>query len=194
VRTAQILVVEDERIVALHLRQRLVKLGYVVPKAVASGRDALLQIEALRPDLILMDVHIEGEIDGIDTAAQIPAEYFIAIIYLTAYSEEGTLERARATKPYGYLIKPFSEQELHATIQMALERCAAEGVVRQRIAEQAISDVSAHNAAKEHVARMEANYLGRTALDPQTMLWRSRSAVRSNSRLDAKTAANSRSR
>jgi two-component sensor histidine kinase len=118
----RIMVVEDERIVALHLKQQLSKLGYDVVAIAASGENALLKIADLRPDLVLMDIHIEGQLDGIDVSAKIPPALDIPIIYVTAFSEEGTLERARATKPYGYLVKPFSERELHATIQMALER------------------------------------------------------------------------
>ena len=91
-----------------------------------SGAQALQQIAEHRPDVVLMDIHIEGEIDGIETAARIPAELQIPVIYLTAYSEEATLERARATRPYGYLLKPFSERELHAAIQMVLERRRAD--------------------------------------------------------------------
>ncbi|MEA2754545.1 MAG: hypothetical protein QOJ54_834 [Aliidongia sp.] len=127
---ARIMVVEDERIVALHLRQQLMKLGYDVPAPVSSGEQALRQVEALKPQLILMDIHIDGAIDGIETAARIPADSHIPVIYLTAYSEQATLDRARTTKPYGYLVKPFSERELHATIQMALERSRAEQVQR----------------------------------------------------------------
>jgi signal transduction histidine kinase len=128
---SRIMVVEDERIVAMHLRQQLIKLGYDVPAPLASGEMALQQIEEMRPDLILMDIHIDGQVDGIETAARLPREYHIPVIYLTAYSEPATLDRARATKPYGYLIKPFSERELHATIQMALERTRAEGMERR---------------------------------------------------------------
>jgi signal transduction histidine kinase len=127
---ARILVVEDERIVALHLQVMLQGLGYEVVANVANGEQALQTIEEMLPDLVLMDVHLEGEIDGIATAARIPSSYHIPVVYLTAYSEEATLERARATKPYGYLLKPFSERELHATIQMVLERSAAEKALR----------------------------------------------------------------
>jgi signal transduction histidine kinase len=126
----RIIAVEDERIVALHLKQQLQNLGYEVPAVTASGEAALASIIEHRPDLVLMDIHIEGAIDGVDTAAQIPAELGIPVIYLTAYSEEATLERARATKPYGYLIKPYSERELHATIQMALARRDVERALR----------------------------------------------------------------
>jgi signal transduction histidine kinase len=127
---SKIIAVEDERIVALHLEQQLLNLGYEVPAVVSSGARALEAIAAFGPDLVLMDIHIEGDMDGIETAARIPAELGIPIIYLTAFSEEATLERARATKPYGYLIKPYSERELHAAIQMALERRRAEITLR----------------------------------------------------------------
>jgi diguanylate cyclase (GGDEF)-like protein/PAS domain S-box-containing protein len=127
----RIMVVEDESIVALHLRQQLMKLGYQVVDTVASGKQALERMNELRPDVVLMDIHIVGELDGIETAARIPGELQIPVIYLTAYSEEATLARARATKPYGYLVKPFAERELHATIQMTLERRAAELALRE---------------------------------------------------------------
>ncbi|WP_395457872.1 EAL domain-containing protein (plasmid) [Azospirillum melinis] len=128
---ARILVVEDERIVALHLQQRLKLLGYDVTTPAASGVQALASVRDERPDLVLMDIHIEGPMDGIDTAREISRTSDTPVIYLTAYSEQATLERARATRPYGYLVKPFSERELHATIQMALERRDADLVVRQ---------------------------------------------------------------
>jgi CheY-like chemotaxis protein len=127
---ARIMLVEDERIVALHLQQQLATFGYDVVASVANGTQALQKIEEDHPDLVLMDIHIEGEIDGIDTASRIPSSYHIPVVYLTAYSEEATLERARATKPYGYLLKPFSERELHATIQMVLERSGTEKALR----------------------------------------------------------------
>ncbi|MEN3976357.1 response regulator [Emcibacter sp. SYSU 3D8] len=123
---SRIMVVEDERIVALHIRQQLEKLGYEVPAVVASGEQALQSIDRDRPDLILMDIRIDGSIDGIETASRVPPEHKIPVVYLTAYSEEATLTRAKTTAPYGYLLKPFSERELHATIQMALERNKAE--------------------------------------------------------------------
>jgi diguanylate cyclase (GGDEF)-like protein len=118
----RVLIVEDERIVALHLRQRLSALGYKVSAAVASGTQALHEIREKRPDVILMDINLEGELDGIETTRLIPPELHIPVIYLTAYSEETTLERARGTLAYGYLLKPFSDRELHATIQMVLKR------------------------------------------------------------------------
>ena len=124
------MVVEDERIVGLHLELMLKSFGYDVVANVANGEQALQTIEETLPDLVLMDVSIEGEIDGIDTAARIPPSHHIAVVYLTSYSDEATLERARATKPYGYLLKPFSERELRATIEMVLERSGTEKALR----------------------------------------------------------------
>jgi signal transduction histidine kinase len=127
----KVLVVEDERVVALHLRQQLSRLGYQVPAMATAGEQALKHIRELLPDVVLMDIHIEGDIDGIETASRIPPELHIPVIYLTAYSEEATLERARLTKPYGYLLKPFSERELHAAIQMVLERRRADAALHE---------------------------------------------------------------
>ncbi|KAA5610266.1 hybrid sensor histidine kinase/response regulator [Rhodovastum atsumiense] len=129
-RANRIVIVEDERIVALHLKQQLRRLGYEVPALATSGATALRAIEQHRPDLVLMDIHIEGEIDGIETAARIPPDLDVPVVYLTAYSDEATLTRARATKPFGYLVKPFSERELHATIQMVMERQRTEAGMR----------------------------------------------------------------
>jgi len=126
----RILVVEDERIIALHLRQQLTKLGYDVPNAVSTGDHALRRIEQARPDLVLMDINLRGKMDGIATAALIPPAYRIPVIYLTAYSADTTLARAAATNPHGYLLKPFAERELHAMIQVTLARCQAERAAR----------------------------------------------------------------
>jgi diguanylate cyclase (GGDEF)-like protein/PAS domain S-box-containing protein len=123
---ASVLIVEDERIVAQHIKTQLTRLGYTVSGIAASGRQALDAAAAQRPDVILMDVAIEGPMDGIETAGRLPPDAAPPVIYLTAYAEEATLARARATTPYGYLLKPFTERELHATIQMTLERRSVE--------------------------------------------------------------------
>ncbi len=138
--SAHILIVEDEAIVAFNLQQRLSHMGYHVPDVAVSGRETLDLVSQSRPDLILMDIHIEGAMDGIDVAARIQQSHPVPVIYLTAYSEDSTLERARQTRPYGYLIKPFSERELHATIQMALERHAVEKALAdsQQLLQQAL--------------------------------------------------------
>ena len=141
---SRILIVEDERVVALNLQQRLIKLGYEIVGRAASGAQALELAEQGKPDMVLMDIHIEGDMDGIDTAAQLLSRYRLQVIYLTAYSEDTTLQRAKVTQPYGYLLKPFSERELHTTLQMALQRrtsdiALAESEERARLALEAVS-------------------------------------------------------
>ena len=138
--SAHILIVEDESIVAFNLQQRLSHMGYHVPDVAVSGTETLSLLSHSSPDLILMDIHIEGTMDGIDVAARIHETRSVPVIYLTAYSEDSTLERARQTRPYGYLIKPFSERELHATIQMALERHSVEKALAasQQLLQQAL--------------------------------------------------------
>lgn len=141
---AKILIVEDESIVAFNLQQRLAQLGYDVPHVAVSGQQSLDIVSRCQPDLVLMDIHIEGAMDGIEVAARLHETNMVPVIYLTAYSEDATLERARKTRPYGYLIKPFSERELHATIQMALERHAVEKDLAEnrRLLQQALDAAS----------------------------------------------------
>jgi PAS domain S-box-containing protein len=118
----RIIVVEDERIVAIQLEEQLKHLGYKVVAVVSSGEQALARTVELLPDLVLMDIHIRGELDGIETSARIPDALGIPVVYVTGDSDEATLERARATGPYGFLVKPVSGKDLHVTIQTALER------------------------------------------------------------------------
>jgi two-component system sensor kinase FixL len=122
VNAEKVLVVEDSAAIALDLSWQLETLGYDVVGTASSGEDALRLIANSRPDAVLMDIRLSGGMDGIETAARIPETINPAVIYLTGSSEEATLKRARQTQPYGYLLKPFSERELHATIQIALER------------------------------------------------------------------------
>lgn len=119
---SKILIVEDEAVVSLDITRRLEKMGYNVMGRLASGEEALELVQQERPDLVLMDINLQGEIDGIETANQLYQNYNIPVIYLTAYAGESTLERAKETKPYGYILKPFKERELRATIEVALSR------------------------------------------------------------------------
>lgn len=121
---AQILIVEDTASVAEQIQVLLESLGYTVPAVVASGEEAIEKAAATRPDLILMDIELQGNIDGIEAAQQITDRFDIPIIYVTAYGDEETLQRARITEPFGYLIKPFKARELHTTIEIALYRHA----------------------------------------------------------------------
>ena len=116
----RILVVEDEVIVAQDLKATLEKLGYAVPGVVSTGEDAIDKAGRLRPDLVLMDIVLKGDMDGIQTARHIRKGLEIPVVYLTAYADDATLERAKITEPFGYLIKPFEERELRTSIEMAL--------------------------------------------------------------------------
>ncbi|MFZ0456363.1 MAG: PAS domain S-box protein [Ignavibacteriaceae bacterium] len=117
---SKILIVEDESIVALELESRLIDLGYSVCGIVSSGADAINITASQIPDLILMDINIKGPIDGVETAEKIKGTIDIPIIFLTAFTDSNTLQRAKITEPYGYIVKPFEERELHTSIEIAL--------------------------------------------------------------------------
>jgi signal transduction histidine kinase len=117
-----ILVVEDERVVARDLQRILERLGYQVPAIAATAADAIIKATALQPDLLLMDIRLQDESDGISAAASILAQRDIPVVYLTAFSDDATRQRARQTAPYGYLVKPFDERTVQTTVEMALER------------------------------------------------------------------------
>ncbi|MBE9207514.1 response regulator [Nostoc sp. LEGE 06077] len=119
---ANILVVEDESIVAKDLQNRLRKFGYTVPAIASSGQEAINKAVEISPDLVLMDIRLKGQMDGIQAAEQIHKYLDVPIIYLTAYADESTLERAKITEPFGYLLKPFKERELKTNIEIALTK------------------------------------------------------------------------
>ena len=117
---AQILVVEDEGIIAQDIQNTLKKLGYAVPAIAYSGKEGIEKAQEIQPDLVLMDIVLGGGIDGIEAAEQIRRRFHIPVVYLTAYADEKTLQRAKITEPFGYILKPFEEKELYITIEMAL--------------------------------------------------------------------------
>ncbi|MCG6551916.1 MAG: response regulator [Candidatus Magnetominusculus sp. LBB02] len=119
---ARILVVEDETIVAMNIKDMLLEHGFDVTGVVSSAEDAIKQVEQNAPDLILMDIVLKGELDGVAAASIIHSRYDIPIIYLTAFSDDDTLSRAKHTKPYGYILKPFEGRELYINIEFALYR------------------------------------------------------------------------
>ncbi|HEX7155714.1 MAG TPA: diguanylate cyclase, partial [Burkholderiaceae bacterium] len=129
VNATRVMLVEDERIIALDMKRQLQSLGYEVPAVVASGAQAIERALAAPPDVVLMDINLEGDMDGIEAAQRIHETLPVPIIFLTAYSEDATLKRAQAALPYGYLVKPIEKRELHATIQMAAVRHRAQASV-----------------------------------------------------------------
>ncbi|MGZ7043384.1 MAG: response regulator, partial [Methanobacterium sp.] len=117
---ANILIVEDESITALGIKHKLQRLGYSVAAVESSGEDAIKKANELKPDLILMDIILKGEMDGIEAAGEIKQGLNIPIVYLTAYSDNNILERAKLTRPSGYITKPFSDADLKSAIEIAL--------------------------------------------------------------------------
>jgi CheY-like chemotaxis protein len=117
----RILIVEDEVVISMEIEVVLQQLGYEVAGSAMTGKDAILRAAETRPDLVLMDIWLKGEMDGTVAAEQINRLYKIPVIFLTAYSDSRTLEKAIATRPFGYLIKPFRKNELHTSIEIALQ-------------------------------------------------------------------------
>jgi two-component system, LytTR family, response regulator LytT len=115
-----VLVVEDESIVSKDIQHSLKKLGYTVVGAASTGEKALELVRSEAPDIVLMDIMLKGKMNGIEVSEIIKKELSIPVIYLTAYADEATLSKAKVTEPYGYIIKPFKEIDLHTSIEMAI--------------------------------------------------------------------------
>ncbi len=130
---SKILVVEDEIIVAADLKNKLEKMGYTIIDTATTGHDAVKKSGETKPDLVLMDIMLKGEMDGIDAAQQIRDLYDIPIVYLTAYFDDETLERAKVTEPFGYVLKPFDDMGIQSVIEMAIYKHQVE----QRLKKQA---------------------------------------------------------
>jgi PAS domain S-box-containing protein len=126
-----IMVVEDERIIAEDLRHWLIVLGYTVGAQVGTGQEAVQHCEATRPDLVMMDIRLPGEMDGIQAAQKIRDRFDIPVVYLTASTDDATLTRAKETEPFGYILKPFDERSLYTTIEMALYKHKSEQRLRE---------------------------------------------------------------
>jgi len=114
-----ILVVEDEFLVAADIEESLLSLGYNVQNTIATGKDAIAEVEKKLPDLILMDIALKGDMTGIEAANIIRQKHDVPVIFLTANADVATIEKAKISLPYGYIIKPFSEKELQTNIEIA---------------------------------------------------------------------------
>jgi PAS domain S-box-containing protein len=126
----KILIVEDEGIEALDLQQRLTNMGYTVDVAVC-GEEAIEKTGKMIPDLVLMDIMLPGKIDGVTASGEIRTRFDIPVVFLTAYADEDTVQRAKITEPFGYIVKPFKEREVQITIEMALYKCKMEKKLRE---------------------------------------------------------------
>ncbi len=126
-----VLVVEDESIVSKDIQLSLKKLGYNVVGAAATSEKAIDLIRSEKPDIVLMDIMLKGDVNGIETAEIVKNEFGIPVIYLTAYADESTLAKAKVTEPYGYIIKPFKEIDLHTSIEMAIYKHKKESEIKK---------------------------------------------------------------
>ena len=130
---ARIMIVEDEWIAAEDTRNRLQDLGYSVSSLASTGKEAIQKAKEDKPDLILTDIVLEGEMDGIEVAKQIYSSFDIPFVYLTAYADDKILERIKITEPFGYIVKPFTNEDLKIAIELALYKHKAEGKRRKQI-------------------------------------------------------------
>lgn len=123
---SKILIVDDEAIITMQLEERLSAMGYTVAGMAASGEEAVNKARGLRPDLILMDIVMPGTMNGIEAAKIITTELDIPVVFVTSYADDAIIEKAKSVKPYGYIVKPFNELEIKASIEVALFRKATE--------------------------------------------------------------------
>jgi two-component system, response regulator PdtaR len=129
---ASIFIVEDELIVSEDIRQILEDQGYTVAGIARSGESVLEVLKDHHPDLVLMDIHLAGAMDGIDTAEQVRTKFHIPVIFLTAHEDESIIARAKVTEPYGYVLKPFNERELHSAIEIGLYKHRMEELAKEK--------------------------------------------------------------
>jgi len=155
-----ILIVEDEAIVALDIKRTILKMGFSVTNMVTNHDDALLSIKAKTPDIVLLDIHLKNSKDGIETAKDIKQIADIPIVYLTAFSDDKTIERAVQTNPVGYLVKPFKREDLKSTLQLAIykinanQKQSVESSVKD-IGKGYVYDMANHNLFfKEHPIKL----------------------------------------
>lgn len=131
----RILIVEDEAVTALDLKRELIALGYEVAGTADNATDAVNAAARLKPDLVLMDIHLAGSVDGITAASAIRGNDDLPVVFLTAHADEATLDRALTAAPFGYVLKPFQLRELKVSIEVALYKHAREAEIRRLVLE-----------------------------------------------------------
>ena len=160
---ASILVVEDNRVVARDIEEQLVRIGHTVVGITGRGEDAVVKADTTRPHLVLMDIHLDGAIDGIEAAREIRDRYEIPVVYLTAYADDETLQRAGATEPLGYLVKPFQESQLRTAVEMALYKHGADRRLRDSERRYAVTLSSIGDAVIATDAQMRVIFINPAA-------------------------------
>ena len=128
--SSRILIVEDEHIIIELVQVMLESLGYTIAAIATSGEESIQKVVETSPDLVLMDIQLHGAMDGIEAARQMRTRFNIPVVYLTAYTDQKKLERAKVTEPFGYIVKPFKERELKSAIEMAIYKAKTEGKLK----------------------------------------------------------------
>jgi PAS domain S-box-containing protein len=174
----RIVIVEDEPIIRADIKNHLSSLGYDVPAAVPSGEEAIEKAEQFKPDLILMDILLSDKMDGIEAAKIIMEKFDIPVIYLTAHAEDSTLQRARETAPYGYIVKPVSIDALHSTIEMAIQRHELgkrlkESENRYRMLVETMNDSLCMLDANSRIAFVNERFCDKVGYSPEEVIGRS---------------------
>ncbi|GAB4545107.1 MAG: GAF domain-containing protein [Anaerolineae bacterium] len=165
-----ILIVEDERLVGLDIQRTLERLGYTVSAVVTTGEAALQKASEIAPDLVLMDIKLDGAMDGVEAAAQIQTQLDVPVVFLTAYADEATLSRTKACAPFGFLLKPFEESLLHATIEMALSKHQVESQLRKSEEKYRLLAESRNRALDELTTLNKISQALNSSLDLQEIL------------------------
>lgn len=171
---SRILVVEDKFIVAQDIATSLKKLGYDVCKILDSGEEVVAQARELQPDLVLMDIRLKGSIDGIEAAKELKSQFDIPVVYLTAHSDEETVQRAGETEPCGYLLKPFDQRQLYITVELALNRrrelkdrkhiAVEKFVPRQSIKSEKAKEITSKESRREELSKIIGSHEKMTKL------------------------------
>jgi PAS domain S-box-containing protein len=179
--STQILIAEDERIVGRALQKELEDCGYTVSGFAATAQDAVDKAVATKPDLVLMDIHLQGERDGIDAAREIYLRCSIPVIYLSAYADAPTLDRAKNTGAFGYLLKPYEERELFTTIEVALAKHRADKKLQETERWLSATLAGIHDAVTATDVNLHIKYMNDAAMEL--------TSVKSGEAFDASLAA-----
>ena len=166
----KVLIVEDETIIALDIQRHLTSIGFVVTGAARTAAEAFQLIEWDRPDLVLMDIHIDGDMDGVQAAGIVRERYGLPVVYLTAYTDEEILDRALATEPFGFILKPFQNDHMKAVIRMALRKHRLESELQnnRKMLTIALQDLENAKRAAEAANRAKSDFLARMSHEIRT--------------------------
>lgn len=166
---ANILIVEDEDLVALKIQKMVKRLGYDASTIACSGEEAVRKAEEIQPDLVIMDIVLKGEMDGIEAATKIRTHFDIPVIYITGYTDDEKIDRAKFTEPFGYIVKPFKDRELYSTIEIALYKHKVENAEKERIKRISQQTAAMLELSREDLSDLDSALKKITVVDAKTL-------------------------